>query len=144
MANDTDTERQIECKTYEFHARLLSEIVGGFIPLNMGAVMALEPFLMSIVRSITADQAFHDIRTIVTEKYEYITETDCIRSCKLKAKQTLAFGTKRHITDVGDLDVRLICVEVTEGFYDVKEGKSDTQRWVVCKIFFLDYEALFK
>ncbi|QMW26471.1 hypothetical protein G4B84_001716, partial [Aspergillus flavus NRRL3357] len=48
-SKDNDTNRRIECKTSEFHARLIQEVVSQFVQLDPTAIAALEPLLMSIV-----------------------------------------------------------------------------------------------
>ncbi|KAE8356258.1 hypothetical protein BDV28DRAFT_127285 [Aspergillus coremiiformis] len=117
---DTNTHRQIQCQTSEFHGRLISAVLFEFVQLDQAILDALEPLLMSIVRSISETTSFHDIKTIVTEKYEYDSSSNTIIS---------------HI--------RLVCFEVTEAFYNVKEGKSSTQQYVVCDMSFIDFEARF-
>ncbi|BAE55458.1 unnamed protein product [Aspergillus oryzae RIB40] len=40
-SKDNDTNRRIECKTSEFHARLIQEVVSQFVQLDPTAIAAL-------------------------------------------------------------------------------------------------------
>ena len=135
--NDEETARHIECKSSDFHARLIQEAITGFVSPDPVMLRSLVPVLMAIVNSLDTSGNSEEVRSLIMEKYEYVSENGSFKACKcsiiIQDAQGLMVGT----------DIRLIAFEVTESFYNIPEGKSGQQRWIKCTLRFLNYEALF-
>ncbi|CZT03139.1 uncharacterized protein RCO7_11677 [Rhynchosporium graminicola] len=118
--NNDVQDRTIECKSSDFHAALIHEAIIGYVSLTPRLLQSLEPVLMAIVSSLDTSGGDNQARTLVMEKYEYVSENDSIKAY-----------------------IRLVAFEVTESFYNIPEGKSGQQQWIKCSLKFLNYEALF-
>ncbi|KAF3761666.1 hypothetical protein M406DRAFT_358073 [Cryphonectria parasitica EP155] len=111
----------IQCPIGELHPAIIAGTMSKWFANNPAALAPLETVLQAVVGSISeATFNYNDTRTVVTEKYEYMSEAQSIKS-----------------------SVRLLCFEISRSFYDVQSGKS-TQIWVNCDMSYLEYEAEFK
>ena len=82
MSKDSNISKIIECKTTEFHTKLITDVLEGFVGITPAIFVALEKILLALAKSNSQSSGNSETKMIVCERYEYLKETDTIRSCK--------------------------------------------------------------
>ncbi|OTA65972.1 hypothetical protein K449DRAFT_458016 [Hypoxylon sp. EC38] len=119
MNVDHNKTHDIDCKVTDFHAELIKAVLAGFVGVTPSVIKALEGILESLRLTISQSHSNSENKTIVCERYEYISQADVIRSY-----------------------VRVVSFSVTDSMRNVRNAKK-AERWVKCKIEYNDYEASF-
>lgn len=81
MNTDHNLSRKIECKSTEFHFKLLDAVLAGFVDMTPAVLKALEGILQSLSKTVEQSSSNADTKSIVCERYEYIPQADLIKSC---------------------------------------------------------------
>ncbi|KAK0642536.1 hypothetical protein DIS24_g8939 [Lasiodiplodia hormozganensis] len=119
VSQDQDLSKKITCNVKDFHTELIKAILDGFVGISEGIRNAVEKILDSLRRTISSSEKSSQRKMIVCERYEYISQTDQIRSY-----------------------VRLVSFSVTESVKNVQNAKK-TETFVTCEIDYNEYEATF-
>ncbi|KZM24086.1 uncharacterized protein EKO05_0010257 [Ascochyta rabiei] len=119
MSANNNVSKNIECSTNEFHTKLITDVLEGFVDITPSVFKALEAILQSLSKTVEVSSETGETRTIVCEKYQYIPEADSIRSY-----------------------VRLISFSVSNKMQEIHTAKRD-RKDVKCTIEYVEYEAAF-
>lgn len=84
MNVDQNQSQTIECRVEDFHKELISAVLAGFVAIP-AVIEPLEQILQSLTRTISQTSSSSQNKTIVLERYEYMSLTNEIRSCKHRA-----------------------------------------------------------
>lgn len=85
MNVDHNVSKTIECKNTEFHTKLITDVLEGFVGLTPNIYGALEKILTALSKTFNQSSSSADTKTIICERYEYVSEAKMIRSCKNQA-----------------------------------------------------------
>ncbi|CZT03143.1 uncharacterized protein RCO7_11521 [Rhynchosporium graminicola] len=116
---DINVNKRIECFTREFHTKLITDVLEGFVSVTPSVLVTLEKILLALAKSNGQSSGNSETKTIVCERYEYLKEANAIRSY-----------------------VRLISFSVSDSMKEVNNAKK-TEKRVTCNIEYNEYEAVF-
>lgn len=87
MSVDQNLSKTVECSASQFHIELITAVMSGFVGISPAAFTALETLLNSLAKTINQSSSTSENKLIVCERYEYLAQSDTIRSCKNQAKR---------------------------------------------------------
>jgi hypothetical protein len=119
MTADHSMTKIVDCKATEFHTELITAVLKGFVSVTPSIYKALEGILFALKGSIDQVTTNSDNKTIVCERYEYISQTNMIKSY-----------------------VRVVSFAVNENIRNVNNAKK-TESHIKCTISYDEYEANF-
>lgn len=132
---DINVNKRIECFTREFHFKLITDVLEGFVNVTSSVLDALEKILLALAKSNGQSSGNSETKTIVCERYEYLKEANAIRSCMY------CMNTEGIMAN-DFADVRIISFSVSDSMKKVNNAKKTEER-VTCNIEYNEYEAVF-
>ncbi|KPM37965.1 hypothetical protein AK830_g8589 [Neonectria ditissima] len=136
MNSDRNVSKNIQCNAADFHTQIAQNALDGFVSVTPTNVQALEGLFTSLRLEISHSFEPNSTKTIICQRYQYISEIDVIRSCE---KQWTAFN---EVITKSSSDIRVISFNITRDMKNVNDTKG-TERRITCELEYNEYEAAF-